>query len=176
MNSTAQIIFSSAGFATVLVAILAWLKYVWDRRKITSDHLAQVIFGRVAELRSSLESKVNPFDAGETYNSASDRLDESDQRQLRDVLNYFEIMGVAIRYRVISDRMAYESAALIVLAYWRWAEPYVMAARSRDPTWSLWREVEMLSNRWKRRWNKEVKRADRRAQKSERKRKHPISV
>ena len=62
------------------------------------------------------------------------------------MLNVLENACVAIKDGVADESLIYNSFSGIVIAYWRWAGPYVKQEMAKSPL--LWCEITPFVGRW----------------------------
>lgn len=60
-------------------------------------------------------------------NNGSGRL--SNFYLVRDILNMFDLISTGIKYGVIDEEMAFQQLKILMFAYWRWANPYILLTR-----------------------------------------------
>ena len=133
-----------------IMAVLAVLQIrktqEWNRRRATLDLLTEWDVGRMRELRDRLEAKVDIYNPQSDYESKKGDLDKEDDMALDGILNALDNVGLAVRHKVLNERMAYECLSGIVAAYWRWARPYINQNKQIDIR--LWDELDPLVARW----------------------------
>jgi len=118
----------------------------WNRRKETAERLSFIILGPFVELRRRLEQKADVYDPHADYSTV--QLTPDEQRLLRDLLNYLEQLCIDIKNNLIDDDLAFDSASLVVIGYWRWARPYVAEVRKKIGTEEVLENLEETAARW----------------------------
>jgi len=120
-------------------------QHEWNRRKAAHD-LVFRITEDLRPLRRHLESKIDIYDDAQTYATVKSQLDSESHVVLDAVLNVLENVCVAIKDGVADESLIYNSFSGILIAYWRWAGPYVKQERAKSPL--LWCEITPFVGKW----------------------------
>lgn len=152
-------LFSGLAFAGVVVALLlqnhglrlqlaeTTKAHEWNRRKSAHDLVFEASLGRFASLRREVEGKINIYDLTQTYSTVKTDLDATDHHNLEAVLNFLENVCLAIKNNVVEEMIVYDSLSDILVAYMRWAAPYIRQNR-QDISEELWQEINPYAKRW----------------------------
>ena len=138
---------STLGVATGALLLYYQIRgqHEWNRRKAAHD-LVFRITEDLRPLRRQLEGKIDVYDDRQTYLDLKERLDKEDHVVLDHILNVLENSCVAIKDGVADEDLIYNSFSGILLAYWRWAEPYVKQERAKSSL--FWCEIIPFCERW----------------------------
>lgn len=123
----------------------------WNRRQAAHDLNSEAALGRGYALRAQLELKINIYDPDETYSAVEGNLGDEDRRLLDTILNFFENVCIAIKNHVVEEKIVFDSLSSVMLAYWRWADPYIKDNRANIND-RLWQEIDVFMPRWQERW------------------------
>jgi len=126
----------------------------WNRRKATHDVLTEIILGSFVGIRRTLEKKIDPYDKSQDYEKKAQELTTDDIQLLGDLLNYLEQMCLAIKHGIIDDDIAFDCASGLLVAYWRWAKPYIDSERVYSPR--MWIEIQDRAGIWAEREAKDI--------------------
>lgn len=137
----------------VAVGIATWLlhrqiktNHEWNRRRTSHELIFDFNNGTPGRLRSRLESKINIYDKDQTYRTVQDKMTPKDKMNLEGMLNHFENISIAVKNNVVTDEIMFDVLNGTVIAYFRWANPYIQDCRKIDP--GFWIELERLSKKW----------------------------
>lgn len=139
---------------TAFVAVSAFLlwnqirrEHNWNRRKAAHD-LLFLASNDLRQLRDRLESKVDIWDDSQTYSNLKERLTKEDQRALDAILNYLENICLAVHNGVVDEKLIYDTLSGVVIAYRRWAGPYIKEQRGKNNL--FWIGIEPYADSWQR--------------------------
>ncbi|MCR4320581.1 MAG: DUF4760 domain-containing protein [Candidatus Brocadiaceae bacterium] len=121
----------------------------WNRLKAAHDLILDSNLGTFRTLRNNLEKKIDIYDQAQTYATSKGSLDKEDHRALEAILNYLDNLCLAIKNNVVDKEIAFNCLAAILLAYQRWASPYIQECRKGNPL--FWIEIDQLVNEWAKR-------------------------
>jgi len=130
--------------------------HAWNRRKATHDLVFEASLGRFRELRNLLEQKIDIYNDSQTYRSVQVQLTAADHIVLDAILNFLENVCLAVKNNVISESIVYDSLGNILIAYMRWANPYITDKRESISE-QLWLEIDPYLDKWGR-WNEDSER------------------
>lgn len=119
----------------------------WNRRKSAHDLVFEASLGRFANLRREVERKINIYDLSQTHSTIKAQLDAADQLNIDAALNFLENVCLAIKNNVVDEMIVYDSLGDILVAYVRWAAPYIKQNR-QDISEELWREIDPWAKKW----------------------------
>lgn len=150
-------LFSGLAFAGVVIALLLQnhglqhqldevsKAHDWNRRKLAYDLIFEASLGKFGELRRGLEVG-NIYDQNQTFTTQA--LSEEKLLQLDAALNFLENVCLSIKNNVVDEGIVYDALGEILVAYFRWARPYINDCRSR---WSddFWSEIDPYEDRWR---------------------------
>lgn len=133
------VILSSSLVATVFGLQNAYNNYRHDvesnRRKSAFEYLNNITLGRFIEFRNELEAlDVSPYRENASYLTDRKKIfdpenDHNHSNYIRDILNTFDLICTGIKFGVIDSEIAHDQLSVIMLAYWKWAKPYILLAR-----------------------------------------------
>ena len=119
----------------------------WNRRKAAHDLIFEASLGSFRALRDRLEQKIDVYNPDQTYASVKDTLDKEDHVYLDATLNFFENVCLAIKNNVINEDIIFQSLSAVMIAYMRWAEPYITHNRETIH-FGLWQEIDPFVDDW----------------------------
>lgn len=125
----------------------------WNRRKAAHD-LLFTSANDLRGLRLQMDRKIDIYDSKQTYSTIAEQLDVADHQALDGVLNFIENLCTAVKNGVVDEDLIYSAYGGIVLAYWRWAEPYIQKEREKHPL--LWIEIVPYVESWRIRTTKRL--------------------
>jgi hypothetical protein len=152
-------LFSGLAFAGLVVALLlqnhglrlqlaeVTRDHDWNRKRAAHDLIFETSLGRFAELRRRTEAGIDIYDADQ--NSATVQLSEERKQDLDAVLNFLENVCLSMKNNVVDEEIVYKTLSDILLAYARWAAPYITESRQISP--DFWKEIDLYVVRWTRR-------------------------
>lgn len=136
-----------------LSALLVYLQirkaHEWNRRKAAHDLIFEASLGRFRKIRDHLEQKIDIYDEAQTYDTLSSELDKQDHIFLDAALNFFDNLCLAIKNNVVDESIVYDSISNILVAYARWASPWIKQNRAICPL--MWIEMDPYVEKWKQR-------------------------
>ncbi len=135
-----------AGVAAYRIYVEYRKNHEWNRRKAAHDLLFDASAGKFRDVRDKLESKIAIHDPAETYATSKGRLSVEDHLYLDTALNYLENVCLAVKNGVADEAIIFESLAAVILAYHRWAHPYIRQCRSLHQC--IWVELDPYANKW----------------------------
>lgn len=150
-------LFSGLAFAGVVLALLLQnhalrqqLEEVakahdWNRRKSAHDLIFEASLGRFGELRRQFEIGIDIYDPNQT--SATQALSPEKKLQLDTALNFLENVCLSIKNNVVDEEIVYAALSDILVAYWRWSQPYVRECRRASD--DFWTEIEPYDRLWR---------------------------
>lgn len=118
----------------------------WNRRRTAHDLIFQSYIGHFSELRAKLEHKINIYDEAEDYNKKKSELDDRDHKILNSILNFLDNVCLAIKNNVVTEEIIFDCLAGILIAYSRWAKPYIQTKRAINPR--VWIEIDPYVKDW----------------------------
>lgn len=156
-------LFSGLAFAGLVVALLlqnhglrlqlaeVTRDHDWNRKRAAHDLIFETSLGRFAELRRRTEAGIDIYDR--TQNSATVQLSDERKQDLDAVLNFLENVCLSMKNEVVDEEIVYKTLSDILLAYARWAKPYVTECRQISA--DFWREIDLYVEKWTRRVEEE---------------------
>ena len=152
-------LFSGLAFAGVVLALLLQnhglrqqLEEVakahdWNRRKSAHDLIFEASLGKFGELRRAFEDGVDIYDPAHT--SATQPLSPAKKLQLDAALNFLENVCLSIKNNVVDEEIVYGALSDVLVAYWRWSQPYIRECRQISA--DFWLEIEPYERAWRER-------------------------
>lgn len=139
--------------ALVITGILLWrqirLEHEWNRRRMAHELIFDSVFGKFREFRNRLENKINIYNENETYANKQNALSPEDLLALEAILNYFDNVCAATKNGTLDEDIVFGCLAAIIVAYARWAAPYIKENRKIDPR--FWIDIDPYVESWKKR-------------------------
>jgi len=118
----------------------------WNRHRTAHDLIFQSYMGHFSDLRRHLEHKINIYDEKQTYEDKKNELNDADHKNLNAILNYLENVCLAVKNNVVTESIIFDCLAEILIAYRRWASPYVCKIRAYHPR--AWIEIDPFVKEW----------------------------
>lgn len=150
-------LFSGLAFAGVVLALLLQnhalsqqlvevaKAHDWNRRKSAHDMIFEASLGKFGELRRQFENGLNIYDPSQTC--ASQDLSPAKKLQLDAALNFLENVCLSIKNNVVDEDIVYGALSDVLVAYWRWAQPYIRECRRISD--DFWSEIDPYERRWR---------------------------
>lgn len=150
-------LFSGLAFAGVVLALLLQnhglsqqlvevsKAHDWNRRKSAHDMILEASLGKFGELRRKFEDGIDIYDPNQT--SASQALSAEKKLQLDAALNFLENLCLSIKNNVVDEEIVYGALGEILVAYWRWAQPYIRECRRTSD--DFWSEIDPYEALWR---------------------------
>ncbi|MBU4446277.1 DUF4760 domain-containing protein [bacterium] len=153
-----------SGMTLVVIAISTSLLYYqiksfheWNRRKETNDFLANIGYGKLAEVRERLRIYVNPYTPDQNYATVIQSLPEKEALKLRSdvltLLNSFEQVALGIKSNILDEQISYDCLGTMITCFVRWAEPLVNELQSQESRLLL--DTSNLAKAWQEKLNLE---------------------
>ena len=135
------------GLSAVLLYRELKSNHDWNRRRTAHDLIFEGSIGTFRRLRRAL-ARVSDhmYQAGATSATLEPPLTGPEKLILEAILNYFENLALAVKNNVVDEDIAFESMGGVLLAYWKWAAPYVRECRGIDPM--FWIQIDPIAAKW----------------------------
>lgn len=154
-------LFSGLAFAGVGIALLLHLTEIskaheWNRRRSAHELTFEVSLGKFGDIRRLFEAddRINIWDKNQTVATRTNadgtpkKLTRTEQLQLDAILNFHENVCLAIKNGVVDEEIVYRALSDIVIAYYRWAGPYIKDCRANEGS-EFWIETDPYELRWR---------------------------
>jgi hypothetical protein len=135
----------AVGIATGLLYHQIKSNHDWNRRRTSHDLISGADTAAFRRWRNRLELKINIYDPTQHYRTHN--LCDADKLTLESILNYLENLSVAVKNNVVTESIMFDALSSVVIAYVRWARPYISECQKIDI--GFWSELESLAERWK---------------------------
>jgi hypothetical protein len=146
-----------SGMTLVVIAISASLLYYqiksfheWNRRKETNDFLANIGYGKLADVRERLRMHADFYASDQNYATVMQSLPEEEKQKFRSdvitLLNSFEQVALGIKSNILDEQISYDCLGTLIAYVVRWAEPLINELQSQEGRLLL--DTSKLAKAW----------------------------
>lgn len=155
-------LFSGLAFAAVAIALVLQTHSLrlqrkelhdaqeWNRKKASQDIVVDSTLGQFGTLRRKFEARskadLPPIRIYTNQTISDVVLDDAEVRELDAILNYLETVCISMQNKVLDEAIVRDSFQALLLAYVRWAEPYIVECQKQDV--NFWAGLKPTVKAW----------------------------